>query len=133
MYCRYVINKINRPTNCYQGVLVTLGTLMHKGVLSVEIKAEAESLFLDLINELPIPPEITEGKFEKSISWLKKDSTQFLFFSEKINRAASILQKLGYEILFMEADSLNDVLYEDAHQILVHAGTYKIQLSPVSI
>lgn len=131
MFRRFAINKINRQTNCYQGILVTLGTMKHKGQLEDRVKTEVESIFEALDKELPTPPDMETEAFQRSISWLKQNSPRFEACEAQMKRAAQILKDMGHEILVLEAAQLEKLLYEDLHQALVEAGGNPFQVAPL--
>lgn len=132
MFCRYVINKINHRTNCYQGILVTLGTMKHRGELNALESIAVDSIFGVLNKNLPTPPDIENEVFRKSISWFKKDSTQFEIYTQQMILAAQVLKNKGYEILILETNQLHDFLYEDSDQVLINSGSVGFKINPVA-
>ena len=104
--------------------------MQHKGQLTPSEKTEVESIFEILNRALPTPPEVETAIFKDSTSWFKKDSIQFVSFSDLMKRAARVLQARGHEILVLESNQIQSVLYEDLDQVLVKAGSTQFQTLP---
>ncbi len=105
--------------------------MLHNKELNPVLKREVETLFEQLNRVLPTPPNMDLEVFRHSLSWFKKDSINFDSCITNINTAAKILMILGYEILLLEAEKLENVLYEDQDQVVVQTGAHHFSVSPI--
>lgn len=127
MFRRFVVRKINEQINCYQGILVTLGTKMLSNKLSETDMIVARSIFAGLKTYMP-EPALDQDMIKNSVSWLKIHSESFNDCVREMNRTSSVLESMGYEVLILETTELEGVIYEDSVQVLTEAGrnTFRI-------
>ncbi len=129
MFRRYVVRKINEQINCYQGILITLNTKIHNKKLNINDMITAQSIFDELKKQMPIPL-LDEEKLKKTVSWLRVHSNEFDYCVRQMNRTTMVLKSMGYDVLILESNKLECILYEDSVQVLTEAGRNDFRVLP---